>query len=44
VETDPLTFLRLATGRISWDEGVSAGTVTASGLRANLSSVLPVLS
>jgi len=44
VETDPLTFLRLATGRISWDEGVSAGTVTASGLRANLSSVLPILS
>jgi uncharacterized protein (TIGR03083 family) len=44
VETDPLTFMRLATGRISWDDGVSAGTVTASGLRANLSSVLPVLS
>ena len=44
VETDPLTFMRLATGRISWDDGVSAGTVTASGLRANLSSVLPLLS
>jgi uncharacterized protein (TIGR03083 family) len=44
VETDPLTFLRLATGRISWDEGVSAGTVTASGPRANLSSAFPVLS
>jgi uncharacterized protein (TIGR03083 family) len=44
VETDALTFMRLATGRISWDDGVSAGTVTASGLRANLSSILPVLS
>jgi uncharacterized protein (TIGR03083 family) len=44
VETDPLTFLRLATGRITWDEAVAAGTVRASGLRANLSSALPVLS
>lgn len=44
VETDPLTFLRLATGRINWDHAVAAGTVIASGLRANLAPALPVMS
>jgi hypothetical protein len=44
VETDPLSFLRLATGRITWDEAVAEGTISASGLRANLAPALPVLS
>jgi len=44
VETDPLTFLRLATGRIAWADALAGGTVHASGLRANLSPVLPLLS
>ena len=44
VETDPLTFLRLATGRIQWTDAVANGTVHASGLRANLAPVLPLLS
>lgn len=44
VETDPVTFVRLATGRTAWADGVLAGTVHASGLRADLSAVLPVLS
>ncbi|HET9778723.1 MAG TPA: sterol carrier family protein [Propionibacteriaceae bacterium] len=44
VETDPLTFLQLATGRIGWAAAVAAGTVRASGLRANLAPVLPLLS
>jgi uncharacterized protein (TIGR03083 family) len=44
VETDPLTFMRLATGRLAWSEAVSSGAVHASGLRANLSPVLPLLS
>ena len=44
VETDALTFLRLATGRMSWAEAVRAGAVHASGLRADLSSALPLLS
>jgi uncharacterized protein (TIGR03083 family) len=44
VETDPLTFLRLATGRIGWADAAAAGTVRASGLRANLAPVLPLLS
>lgn len=44
VETDPVTFLRLATGRTSWAEAAANGRVRASGLRANLSPVLPFLS
>ena len=44
VETDPVTFVRLATGRVPWDEALRAGRVNASGLRADLSVALPVLS
>lgn len=42
VELDPLTFLRLATGRWEWSAAVRAGAVRASGPRADLSAVLPV--
>jgi Bacterial SCP ortholog/Mycothiol maleylpyruvate isomerase N-terminal domain len=44
VETDPVTFLRLTTGRTAWAEAVADGSVHPSGLRANLSPVLPLLS
>jgi uncharacterized protein (TIGR03083 family) len=44
VETDPLSFLRLATGRIQWSDAVANGAVYASGLRTDLSAVLPLLS
>jgi uncharacterized protein (TIGR03083 family) len=44
VETDPVTFLRLTTGRIAWADGVRDGAVHASGLRADLAAALPVLS
>ena len=44
VETDALTFLRLATGRLSWSDVVAAGKVHASGLRADLSTALPLFS
>jgi uncharacterized protein (TIGR03083 family) len=44
VETDPLTWLRLATGRIGWDGAVQAGAVRASGARADLTDYLPLLS
>jgi uncharacterized protein (TIGR03083 family) len=44
VETDPLTWLRLATGRARWAESVATGAVRASGTRADLSEYLPVLS
>ncbi|OKK02203.1 hypothetical protein AMK26_21125 [Streptomyces sp. CB03234] len=43
VETDPLTWVRLATGRTTWAEAVSAAQVRASGERADLSAHLPVL-
>jgi len=44
VETDAATFLRLATGRTDWSTALAAGAVRASGLRADLSQVLPLLS
>jgi uncharacterized protein (TIGR03083 family) len=43
VETDPLTWLRLATGRLTWAQAREAAAVTASGERADLSPWLPVL-
>jgi hypothetical protein len=42
VETDPLTFVRLATGRMTWAQARNAGLVSASGQRADLSAVLPI--
>jgi hypothetical protein len=42
IETDPLTWLELATGRASWAEAVTAGRVHASGARADLSAYLPL--
>jgi Bacterial SCP ortholog len=42
VETDPVTWVRLATGRLSWAEAVAAGAVQASGARADLAPYLPV--
>jgi hypothetical protein len=44
VETDPVTWLRLATGRIAWPAAVADGIVRASGTRADLSEYLPLLS
>jgi uncharacterized protein (TIGR03083 family) len=45
VETDPLTWLRLATGRAEFADAVAAGAgaVRASGTRADLTQYLPVL-
>jgi hypothetical protein len=42
VETDPLTWFRLATGRLGWDEAVRTGVVRASGARSDLSEFLPL--
>ncbi|WP_329400767.1 maleylpyruvate isomerase family mycothiol-dependent enzyme [Streptomyces melanogenes] len=44
VETDPLTWLRLAAGRRAWADERDGGRVSASGERADLSALLPVLS
>jgi uncharacterized protein (TIGR03083 family) len=43
VETDPVTFLMLATGRFDWHDALAAGHVRASGNRADLSEQLPLL-
>lgn len=43
VEMDPLTFCRLAAGRVSWQSAVAAGGVRASGLRTDLAPYLPLL-
>lgn len=44
VETDPATWLDLATGRLPWAAAVADGRVHASGQRADLSGYLPVVS
>ncbi|SDU19599.1 TIGR03083 family protein [Jiangella alkaliphila] len=43
VDLTPALWLRLAGGRTTWADGVSAGAVLASGQRADLSSYLPLL-
>ena len=42
IETDPLTWIRLAAGRLDWAEAIRCGTVTASGPRADLAAYLPL--
>jgi hypothetical protein len=42
VETDPATWLRLASGALSWADAVGEGRVSASGNRADLSAHLPL--
>ncbi|MGW7574206.1 sterol carrier family protein [Streptomyces sp. NPDC054765] len=44
VETDPLTWIRLAAGRTTWAEALDAATVGASGERADIGGYLPLLS
>ncbi|MCX5247206.1 maleylpyruvate isomerase family mycothiol-dependent enzyme [Streptomyces sp. NBC_00201] len=43
VETDPLTWIRLATGRVTWPEAVENAQVSASGERADLGGLLPLM-
>ena len=42
VETDAATWLRLATGQLTWDDALAQGRVSASGNRADLSAHLPL--
>jgi Bacterial SCP ortholog len=42
VETDGLTWLRLATGRMQWADAERSGAVRASGQRADLRGYLPL--
>jgi uncharacterized SCP-like protein len=43
VETDPRTWLELATGRLEWSSAVTEGRLRASGLRADLANLLPIV-
>lgn len=42
VEMDVDTWLDLASGLATWEDAVAAGKVVASGIRADLSEVLPL--
>ncbi|HLJ99499.1 MAG TPA: sterol carrier family protein [Streptosporangiaceae bacterium] len=42
VETDPVTWIMLATGRLTWAQAVRDAAVQASGARADLAGYLPV--
>ncbi|MDJ1134729.1 maleylpyruvate isomerase family mycothiol-dependent enzyme [Streptomyces iconiensis] len=43
VEAHPLTWLRLATGRTTWADALDTAHLSASGERADLAGLLPVL-
>lgn len=43
VETDAATWLTLATGTLTWADGLQTGRIHASGQRADLSGHLPIL-
>lgn len=42
VETDPDTWIELATGELSWGDAVASGRLRASGERADLGPYLPL--
>ncbi len=43
IETDPVTWLRLASGRLDWAAAVDSAAVRASGPRADLAGYLPLI-
>lgn len=43
IETDASTWLALATGALSWGDARATGRVQASGQRADLSGLLPIV-
>lgn len=42
IECDAGTWLAMVSGQLSWADAVSSGRVAASGLRADLSGLLPL--
>ncbi|MDP9985464.1 sterol carrier family protein [Arthrobacter sp. FW306-05-C] len=42
IECDAATWLGMVTGQVRWADAVAAGKVAASGLRADLSALLPL--
>lgn len=43
IETDPATWIGLATGSLAWAQSIAEGKVIASGVRANLDGLIPLL-
>ncbi len=43
VEVEPLAFVQLCTGRLTWADAVRDGRVRASGERSDLSALLPLI-
>ena len=42
VEADPITWLLVATGRLSWADAIAQGRLRASGIRTDVSEFLPL--
>lgn len=42
IETDPATWIAIATGSETWGEALAAGRIHASGTRADLVDLLPL--
>jgi hypothetical protein len=42
IETDPTTWIALATGELTWADALTRGRITASGERTDLSAYLPL--
>lgn len=43
IETDPQTWIALAVGKLSWDDAMVTAQVSASGTRAHLDGLLPIV-
>lgn len=43
IETDPATWVALGTGAMAWEHAVERGLVHASGVRATLDGLIPIL-
>lgn len=43
IEMDAGTWLSLVSGELTWAQALAAGRVNASGLRADLSALLPIV-
>ena len=43
VEIDPVTFIQLAAGRVDWADAVRDGRIRASGIRADISALFPIV-
>ena len=43
IETDPVTWIKLAAGRLGWADAVASAVVRASGPRADLADYLPLV-